>query len=292
MTKSKQTKQQVAQRKPKSSGQSASSGRRSIGAGQVYRLPSVGLPSRLRATIGWVTGTVRVGNGVTGVANSVYFRLASGAGLAGPQVGGNAARCWMPAAACDTNLGQSYMADVMKHYSRLIIHKARMCLVTLHPSTANDCTVQLAVARGPGPSAQGYYNTTATMVAAATADVIPLPETSRITVASYESKDLDVTRFIAGGSGAKQNEFEINADSFATVIHPAANTASAMDLEGLVPFSFIVGGTNSTAALQGLDTHDVVIEYDMELLDFIGAINLLAPVGVSSTPAAPTTSRR
>jgi hypothetical protein len=206
----------------------------------------------------------------------------------------------MPAAPSDLNLGQTYMSDIMKHYSRLIIHRARVCLVSLHPSTANDCIVQLAVARGPGPAQQGLLQTfaTATTVAATTADIVPLPESSRINAASYESKDLDVTAFIAGGSGAKQNEFEINSDGGYGAIHTAVNVASPLDLEGVVPFSFIVGGTNSTAALQNTNIHDVVIEYDMELVDFIGGINLLTPVGVGEDSpsmektAPPAPSRR
>lgn len=292
--KAQNNKQQVAQRKPTSSGQTASGGLRKAAAAQIYRLPSIGLPSRLRATIGFVTGTVFVGNGTNGVANSVYFRVATGLNLAGDAAAGSAARCWMPAAPCDNNLGQTYMQDIMKHYTRLIIHKARVCLVSLHPSTANDCSVQLVVARGAGPAQQGKIQALATAgaVAAATADVLPMPERSRITCASYESKDLDVTSFIAGGSGAKQNEFEINADSGATAVHSATNTVTAMDLEGIVPFSFLIGGTNSTAGLQNTNVHDVVIEYDMELLDFIGGMNLLAPVGVGETaPSAPARRR-
>jgi hypothetical protein len=137
---------------------SASKGKRSVGAVQIYRMPSIGLPTRLRATIGWVTGTTFIGNGTNGVANSVYFKPAIGNVLAGAVAGGVAGRCWMPAAPTDSNLGQTYMADIMKHYSRLVIHRARVCLVSLHPSTANDCTVQLAVARGAGAAPQSKAN--------------------------------------------------------------------------------------------------------------------------------------
>jgi hypothetical protein len=239
----------------------------------------------MRLTVGWVAGTSFVGNGTNGVANSVYFKTGDGAYLAAAAAAGNPASAWMPAAPCDTIVGRTYLSDIIKHFARLKIHRARMCLVSLHPSTANDCTVQLAVARGPGPAAQGKIQNlaSATVVAAATADLVPLPETSRISAASYESKDLDVTGFIAGGSGAAQNEFEINADSAgAAAVWSAANTATTLDLEGLVPFSFIVGGTNSTAGLQNTSVHDVVIEYDVELMDFIAGINLLQPVGLSN----------
>jgi len=267
---------------------SATSGVRRREAARMYRMPSIGLPQRLRATIGWVAGTSFVGNGTNGVANSVYMKPASGVSLVGPSAGGSSSRCWWPAAPTDASVGRSYMTDIMKHYSRLVIHKARVCLVSLHPSTANDCTVQLAVARGPGMAQQGYVTTlaTATTVAATTAEIVPLPSNSRMSAASYESMDLDVTGFIAGGSGPKQNEFEINADSAQTAWWPAFGTATALDGEGLVPFSLIVAGTNSTAALQNLDVHDVVIEYEMELLDFIGSMTLLAPVGVAvETPS-------
>jgi hypothetical protein len=94
------------------------------------------------------------------------------------------------------------------------------------------------------------------------------------TVDSWESKSCEISEYIAGGSGAKQNEFEIsNTTNAASIV-----TSTGTDLDGVAPAGFAVGGNSTTTTLQGTAVHQITIEMEVDLLDYVGGIPQAYPL--------------
>jgi hypothetical protein len=133
-------------------------------------------------------------------------------------------------------------------------------------------TVVAAAIRG-GSNA---FDTVASSSASATA--IPYTNVLSMTgskqCASWEPLELDLTPFIAGGSGANQNEFAISST--------IASNTPAQEGNQLVPSCIAFAGNCSTSALNGTKTHAIVISQIIDLLDFTGGIVPVDPVGIDS----------
>jgi hypothetical protein len=176
------------------------------------KLSRLGLGDIKRLVMSWVAGYTYVGDGTNGTAASVYFLPASAGTpkwlVRGFVAGSSSGQ--VPIAGSDPDLGQAYIADVEKHFQRKIIRAMRLRLDSLQPSTSNNMMVVVAPSRGPGGTAASVPITYAT--AAVTANTVENVSSMKgsFPVDSWESKVCDITEFIAGGSGAKQNEFEIS----------------------------------------------------------------------------------
>jgi hypothetical protein len=244
------------------------------------RSTSLGMPDLRNMTLKYVTGYTFVGNGTNGDANAVYFVPYSGGtpkwlvqGYTSTYSSG-----MIPIAPADPDLGNSAMADVLKHYSRIVIKKAWIYLNSLQPSTTNNMMVVLAPARGAGGAATSWPVTFAT--ASVTANTVPGVESMKgsDTCGSWENHMWDCTDFIAGGSGARQNEFDLQTFlSGDHSIYVTTATVPSIDLDGVVPFCFSVGGNNTTSALQNTNVHTVSIELEVDLLDWVGLNQMINP---------------
>ncbi len=223
--------------------------------------------------ISWITGTAYVGNGTLGATDSVYFRPASmtSAVIIGAASGDSA---HVPVAGADTVLGVSYIRDIAKHYSRMRVHSAKVDLTHIVSSTANDATVALAPVAGPGAS-DAATTTTGSGTTGASLAAIQSMEGSR-TASAYSSTAVDLTRYVRGGSGPKQNEFSISGVGTSTTVIGQA------DQDGVVPCCFAIGGYNSTTGLRGKDIHNVVVTLVVEFIDFLGVTPLADPVAYLS----------
>lgn len=255
-----------ASRAPKQ--QSERTTTKSKGAAQASRPGAIGMKDLIAHEVSWLAGYTTVGNGTLGTTDAVYFEPGASTG----NVVNNATGSGMvPILGADTAIGQSYVSDIEKHYSRKRIRKVTLELVSLNPSTANACMVYVGPVRGPG--AAGDTSLSNGVVTAATLPNV-LGMTDALTAASYESKKLEMTRFIAGGSGGAQNEFAISRDGDDV---STAWGAGNMDLDMIAPCAFVVAGTNATAALRGTRVHMIVIRQIVDLLDFLGGQSLAIP---------------
>jgi len=179
----------------------------------------------------------------------------------------------------DGGVGISYVNAIEKHYSRKIIRSCRLQLFSAQPSTANSMVCLIAPIRGCGASGDTVTFTAATTAAPSYSNVIGM--SGCINTPSYKDNSLDLTPYIAGGSGARQNEFTINRDGDTA---GTAWGAGTIDLVGLAPCAFVVSGTNGTTGLRGAVTHYVCIETVVDLLDFIGGMSNPNPISFTATP--------
>lgn len=156
----------------------------------------------------WVAGYIYIGDGTNGTADSVYFQTASSTYLitgAGGSVGTTVSSGQVPIAASDLDVGATYISDVEKHFQRKCIRRMWLHVDSLQPSTTNNMMSIIAPSRGSGAGASSLVAALAT--APLTANTVSGVSSMKgaVTVDSWESKTIDITEFIAGGSGADQN---------------------------------------------------------------------------------------
>jgi len=215
-------------------------------------------------------GYTYVGNGTNGIANSVYFQTASSnyliTGFVATTSSGQ-----VPIAASDFDLGQVYVSDVEKHFARKVVKRMWIHVDSLQPSTSNNMMAIIGVSRGPGGTAFSLPNSLlATQVANTVANVSSMK--ASFPVDSWEHKTVEITQFIAGGSGPKQNEFEIQGSPANASIYPGAGSKPAIDADSLIPACIAVAGNCTTAALQNTKVHQITIEQEVDLLDYVGGM--------------------
>jgi hypothetical protein len=245
------------------------------------KLSRLGLGDIKRLVMSWVAGYTYVGDGTNGTAASVYFLPASAGTpkwlVRGFVAGSSSGQ--VPIAGSDPDLGQAYIADVEKHFQRKIIRAMRLRLDSLQPSTSNNMMVVVAPSRGPGGTAASVPITYAT--AAVTANTVENVSSMKgsFPVDSWESKVCDITEFIAGGSGAKQNEFEISkGPAVGTSIYVTSGVYPVDAGVGCIPGCFAIAGNCTTAGLNGTKVHLVSIEQEVDLIDFVGGMSQAAPI--------------
>lgn len=232
-------------------------------------LSGLGMSDLMGHRVSYLTGYVYVGNNTLGDNDSVYFLTADAA----TTVTGN-----IPIAPADSIVGAPYVNDVEKHYARKRYRQVKLRLVPAYPSTAISMEAMIAPRRGGGSlNASGLQSGTENAFAAQSV----LSMAGNKTAASWEEMEIDMTDFIAGGSGAKQNEFDIdNAFNTNTSIMTTADTSGL----GVVPCSFAVSGSylDGTPSLRGKISHYVIIDVIEDLLDFVGLNTVIDPVGKGS----------
>lgn len=239
--------------------------KRVVGAAEFRPARRIGMKDLVAHEISYLAGYVYVGNGTLGAADGVYYQNVSKTEIAVPQ-GGNGS-FHVPVLPTSAKVGSSYVADVEKHFARKVVRSAKAELISLQPATSNSMVAQIAPVRGAGDS-DGVNFATGTDAAQTLANALGMDGSRSCT--SWESAVCDLTPYIAGGSGARQNEF--NTDW-------ADNAASEWkDLNGVAPCCLSIAGQNNTTALRGTQTHMIVIRLVLDYLDFIAG----SPVGLPS----------
>jgi hypothetical protein len=215
----------------------------------------------------WLVGYAYIGNNTLGVNDNWYLVDQSVTTIIVPEAkyGNN-----VPIAPADPLLGASYMTDVLKHYSRIRINKLVLMLQSMQPSTTNSASVIVAPQRGWSNIGQGVTTATAGLAYATV-----LSMAGARSCAAWESMEIDMTSAIAGGSGAKQNEFNVNG--IPNVTDPTGSSAA---FQQIVPCTFALSGTNGTSAIRGANMHAVIAQMEFDLLDFVGANSAVVPVGL------------
>lgn len=210
--------------------------------------------------IAYDSAQVYVGNGTNGAANTVYFcgtdanslfTFNSPFPILPMDQGGSPS--W----------GQAYCADVFKHYARYRVKRVTAQYLPNNVSTANELSIYLAPVRG------GCAGIAATSLSAAQ----PVQKYSIAAVqalkgacggAAWEKPAIDLTPYVAGGTGPKQNEFSV---------YDTIGSNSGTNNEA-VPCAFVAAGYCGTAALQATYVGNVRVTMLVDLLDFIGNITL------------------
>jgi len=202
--------------------------------------------------IGYLAGYTYVGNGTLGATLGVYFLDATQ---------NHVFTTPAPILPSDAAIGQSYVADVFKHFMRRTYRSVRVHLLSLNPNTANVAVVNFAPVRGGGILPAVTASTSSPL---SQAGVMGMNGHGQI--ASWQSAYADLSSFIAGGSGASQNEFN-QATSAAAESSPSQASVSLAS-----PCGFAIAGSATTAALEGLVLHAVIVEVVVDLLDFVASI--------------------
>jgi hypothetical protein len=210
-------------------------------------------------TISWLVGYIFVGNGTNGVTNNIYLMDQTGTYfVVANGVGNN-----VPVAPGDANVGAAYLADVIKHFARMRIHRSRLIAEPLQPATSNSMVVIIAPQKGAS-NVGGLVAIAGTTAGLTYTNVISMTGVKQ--AAAWEKLEIDMTPFIGGGSGAGQNEFDINPGNNAGT----ANGDAESLLRGVIPTTFAVSGANATGSLENTRTHAVFIEMVVDLIDYVG----------------------
>jgi hypothetical protein len=255
--------------------------RSQIGAVVKTRLTQLGIGDLKKLTIAYPMGYTFVGNGTDGTNNSVYFQTASGTYLiagTGSAISGTLPSGAVPIAPSDGDLGASYVTDIFKHFSRVRINRLQVHVDSLQPSTSNNMVAVVGPSRGPGLGQFSYAVALATGSIQSNSYGQVSSMQGAFAVDSWESKCVDLTRYIAGGSGPLQNEFEISTIGTAEKIYPTAEPPQG-PLLGLVPACLTIAGNSTTAGLAGTRVHQISISFEVDLLDFLGGIPQPYPLG-------------
>jgi len=237
----------------------------------------LGVADIRRCRVAWVLGYTFVGSAADGVANSVYFTDNTQTLIVGGKAY-SAGSGWVPIAGSDTKLGATYVSDLQKHFARRIVHRMKVRVESLNPSTSNNMMAVVSFGRGANICLGTKPNILATAGLQANALTDASAVADKLVVASYETKELDITHLIAGGGGALQNEFDTATGNVAQgqttllVANSLIGTV-ATDLEGVVPACICVSGNNTTAGLQNTVVHQIVVEQEVSFVDFIGGMS-------------------
>jgi len=263
---------------------------RQIGAAFATRMPRIGFSDIKSHKMSWIAGYVFIGDGTNGAVDNVLLQTAAGTYLMGSTA--TTFRGAIPLIGADSQVGAAYIGDVEKHYARKVVKSMKVTVASLQPATSNNMMCVVAVSRGQGLAEQSFATplATATTVQQAFTNVMSMD--GAVTVDAWETKTFDITRFIAGGSGAKQNEFEL-ANNVSTTTVLTASNVPAQDLDGIVPCALTISGNSTGSALRNTRTHAIIIEQVVDLLDYLGGTSPIYSVGVSSStsntmPPAPT----
>jgi len=240
---------------------------KAVGAARSAHPQRIGLTDLTAHRISWICGYTYAGLTATkGTSGSVYFRTNTGS-LAVITGQSNAQ---IPILSSNVDIGASFITDIKKHYSRQRVRSLKLTLVPLQPSTAVSAQVYVGPLRSYGTADTTFLSAAGGTVGQSIQNVLSMSGSRNC--ASWETMSLDLTPYIAGGSGGRQNEFNIQASNVGV-------WGTAADFELNSPAGFCIGGSVATASLYGTDLHMVVIEEIVDLLDFTGAVVMTAPEG-------------
>lgn len=242
------------------------------------RIVRTGVSDIKRLRLSWVAGYTYVGNGTNGLANTVYFRTASNGSRWLATGSSNICSGQAPIASSDLDLGASYVSDIEKHFSRKVIRRMWVHIDSLQPSTSNNMVMCIGFTRGSGGLGGSLPSTAAGSTAAGNTFANVMSMRGSFPVDSWEHQTVDISEFIAGGTGPQQNEFDVGQSNANTAsIWATNNTYSLVDGDLLIPACFAVAGNNTTAGLQGTNVHQITFEQEVDLLDYTGAMFQINP---------------
>lgn len=204
----------------------------------------------------WLAGYLYVGNGTLGVQDDIYF-VPNTTSNTTVYVGA------LPFDGADAVFGASYVADVLKHYSKKIIRSGTLRIRPYGFGCSSTSGANIAVA--PIRSDTIGYSTSTDAKTSGTAFSAVVGMKGAMQAPSWAGIEIPMTPFIASAAGTK--EFLNFRDS-----------ATPTDLQGMaVPASWAVGGTNTSAGNRGNVVASVEGEWVCDLVDFVGGFTASVP---------------
>jgi len=226
--------------------------------GRVVRMRT-GISDLSNITFSYLAGFVIVtstSGGASSTAGSVMFQPAAGTVVS---TGFNPVQ---PASAV---WGQSYIADVWKHFARKRYNSVKLAIVPsgLGAASTSPLSVNFAPYRSGNAQTATVAGTTGTGVALSVASIMGMKD--NVEFPCYQTLEMDVTKYIAGGSGSRQNEFDERGD---------------IDDQGqTTPLMFALSGqyAGTAPAAANATYANVFVTCVVDLLDFSGGFTATSP---------------
>lgn len=232
-------------------------------ANSIYLKSQMGMSDISDLEIGWLAGYVRIGDGVHGVASAVMAD-ASGTGTAIAYDTAVTVPCPVPCCAPDVVWGESYLADVIKHYTRI---RYKKILLALEPYGAGSNTaIAITVAIAPQRGGAFLFRSTNSAAATGAATGYLLGAKGSLEVPSFQRTIIDMTPYIANAVGGK--EFLLNSST--TSLN---NYNNVTDIANYVPCCFWVGGAPAPSSANGYAVMQMRFQATVDLLDFQGGLS-------------------
>jgi len=246
-----------------------------------YSLASIphlglGLDNLRNVPMSYQLGSIYWGNGTIGANGSAYIIAA-----------GNTIYYLtnsVPIAFCDPIIGAGYLFDIMKHYSRKVVKKLYLRFNPIYTSTANNAVIFVAPTRSGTDAVLCYALTSGTGAPNAVSTTMAMGGVQSF--AAWERLEMDITGYIAGGTGRDQNEFSINATT--TISANASFVNATLPGLGIVPACFYLSGTSPTfnGSAGGISSHYITVHAVVDLLDWRGSETNPSPQLL--TPSSPS----
>lgn len=223
----------------------------------------IGLSDIKAHTISWVAGSIYVGQTSTlGQDYGIYFRCSGSNSVVVPIAADAQAVGCVPVSPGDAQVGSTFGQQLLSMYARKVVKRAKLLLQPLMPSTSLDMMVAVAGARGAysigSPSAGAVGPNALTNI---------MTMKGVKSAASWQPLELDLTPFIAGGSGARQDEFDTQMGFNSNTVMGAGSVYG----RNVIPCTFAVGGNCNDSSLLNKATHLAIIELNIDLIDFVGS---------------------
>lgn len=230
----------------------------------IARQPRVGVADVKEHSISWVVGWTYVGNGTLGNNYDTYLYCYNGGGAGRLIVsGGGAPGGGCPIVPGDSLVGAPFAFDIVKHYQRIRFKKIGLTFVAQTSSTANNSVV--AVAPSKGGTQMGNIIADASAGQQSQVSVVSMKGSRQFRC--FDSTTVDLTPFIGGGSGARENEFYVGGLNYSSsVITTTTNDLGVLQ----IPCCFTVSGNCSSSGLLGTKLHLVIASATVDLLDYVG----------------------
>lgn len=243
-----------------------------VGAVVRSRITRTGVSDIRHLRVSWVAGYTYVGNGTAGATNGVYFLCGGNSSRFAIQGNTTNSSGQVPILSSDLDVGAPYVSDIEKHFSRKCIHRMWVHVDSLQPSTSNNMMAVIGFSRGSNGLTFSIPRTAAGFTNAANSVQNVMSMKGAFTIDSWEHQTVDITEFIAGGSGAKQCEFDIGSNLSAASVYASSGNSTTVDGDMLVPACFAVAGNNTTTGLQGTNVHQITFEQEVSYLDYLGGM--------------------
>jgi len=234
-----------------------------VNAGRLVRFAHSGVSNLANVRFQYMAGWVTVGDGSSlGVSDKVYFQPVTGA----PEL----SLFFNPVAPSDPVFGVSYAYDFMKHFMRVQFNSIHLSIVPFGAGSNTSSALDIVVApvRGGG---YDYQTATGFVTAPNITSDSTIGMQGAKSFPAWKGCEFDLTPYIAGGSGARQNEF---ANSITTG-KTAVTEDDPADLTLAVPCAFAVTG-DVGAEVSGKFAR-AFMNISVDLLDFNGGNTLAAP---------------
>jgi len=169
-----------------------------VSTGRTFRFGGgMGISDLRAVNFAYQMGYVWIGNGTLGTNDNVYFADSSATYTVTGVV---------PILPADATLGASYITNVWKQFARVVYHRIRVHIMPVAAAVSSSTTIDVVLAPFRGGSGVPVFKTDTT---AGNSAVSAVGFSGAVQFDMWQGISMDITKFIAGGSGTRQNEFNV-----------------------------------------------------------------------------------